>query len=106
MSKLRWLKLRFDFDFNPVLWLADDSISSRLQEQFELAVVCGPETQDHNKIMSKREISAPETIPEDPSKWSDGEFKMAVERGKGVRGKVIRALNLDISGSGPAPSWW
>ena len=108
-SKLRWIKLGFDGDFNPMLFLASSSrirwvadpqgakvgweLNSPL---FEQAAKNGSASQAHEDLFDNRWISIKAAVPSRKHGWYDGVSILKVDRLKGVSG-CLDALNLGIS---------
>ena len=106
-SNIRWIKLGFDAEFNPVLLIANDrapeanferpSLLYRpRQTMFERAVDTGPGSPDHQQIMDNSWINAKAGIPNRLAGWPSGVSILEVDRKKGISG-ALKALNLSIS---------
>ena len=106
-SKIRWIKLGFDGDFNPVLYIANDKRQDLLGktridrdkpnwEIFEEAIVSGPESQAHVDLMNNRWILDQAGVPSRLYGWPQGISILKVDKKVGISG-TLQALNLDIS---------
>lgn len=109
-SKIRWITFSFDEDLNPVLWLANDKYSDRLQN-FQQAVASGNKSLQHQQLMYNCKMdtfgagqryrwptySEFPRISDDPNLWPNGELVMTVDSEKSIYRRVIEPLNLEIS---------
>ena len=115
-SQIHWLTFSFDRDFNPVLWLANGEHSGRLQNAFEQAVasgtgssrcrelmrICKNDTQKRwpGKWMSREEdrpSASGVRLSRRDQVWPEGALTVAVDREKGIQGRIINNLNLKVS---------
>ncbi|KAL8786982.1 MAG: hypothetical protein Q9195_007960 [Heterodermia aff. obscurata] len=104
-SKISWIKLGFDVDFNPMLFLArsmrwmvyrKDSLGVIPNAQlFEQATGSGPASRARKLILDNRWISGKAGVPSRSHGWSSGISILKVDRFKGVSGS-LDALNLGI----------
>ena len=101
-SDLRWIKFGFTQDFDPVLWLGNDSQTKRLWRPFEQAVEArmhGIRDQDYEDIMVEDVFKARRGVT--PEKllygWPEGRALIVVDKTKGLLDFVIDKLNLKIS---------
>ena len=100
----RWITFSFDEEFNPVLWLArpdQDFRIEELQELFRYAVKSGPHSSEHQHVMKvftsiKESYRAERQYYSDFCKWREVSVE-TVDREEGPRGRVIKALDLEIS---------
>ena len=106
-SKLCWIKLGFDEDFNPMLFLANNrrwgsyarkqNLGMLLDPQsFEQAASSGLASEARKDIFHNRWISSKAGVPSRSHGWSSGVSILKVDRRKGVCGS-LDALNLGIS---------
>lgn len=108
-SKICWIKLGFDGDFNPMLFLANYKkdrrwINSRKREWgvipnpqwFGQAARSDPALEAREYIFDDRWISGEAGVPSRQHGWHSGVSILKVDRLKGVSGS-LDALNLGIS---------
>ena len=110
-SKVRWIRLGFDDDFNPVLSLensAQETMSmphrySKNEETFEQAFESEVGAEAHSTIFSNYWIDGlhpslrkQPSVPNRKLGWPTGIATLKVDRTKGVHG-CLEALNLGIS---------
>jgi hypothetical protein len=98
-SEIRWIKFGFTRNFNPVLWLANDSQSGRLQESFERAEHSGPQSHEHKEAMKEDLIDVNEGWQDKKLhyEWPEGRAIVEGSRETGIRDFVIAKLGLKIS---------
>lgn len=112
-SRIRWIKLGFDEDFNPMLLLANDNGPRyngaqrpwTSEELFEQATASEARSKARNKIFDNRWIVSQASVPSRSYGWSSGTSVLKVDKGKGVS-RSLEALNLGISvqlASEPSP---
>jgi hypothetical protein len=106
--KISWIKFGFDEDYNPVLWLANDSQSLRLRKPFERAVISRlPESQaqGEDEIM-KGDIESRIVCGDDQRHfqcqdleydWPHGRAILQVDQETGLDDFVIHKLGVQIS---------
>ena len=105
-SRIRWIELGFDDDFNPMLLLANDN-SSRYnyddaqqlwlkEEWFEQATASEEWSQARNKIFNNRWITSAASVPSRVHGWSTGTSILKVDKKTGIS-TSLKALNLGIS---------
>jgi Heterokaryon incompatibility protein (HET) len=107
-SQISWIKFGFDKDFNPVLWLANNSQSPRLRDPFERAVLSrnsDSRTQAENEIM-EGDIESDLVCGDDyrhflchdlQYDWPHGRAIVEVDRKTGLPDFVIHKLDVQIS---------
>ena len=106
-SRIRWIKLGFDRDFNPVLLIANDSSlmlnmehrPMRLQPNehlFRQTISSEAGPQALAEIFDNRWISSEAPVPSRLYGWYRGVSILKVDRRKGISG-CLEALNLGIS---------
>ena len=108
-SKICWIQLGFDGDFNPMLLIANYKnrkrwINPRKQnwgvipnpEWFEEAARSSPTSHIRKAIFDDRWISGEAGVPSRAHRWHSGVSILKVDRLKGVSGS-LSALNLGIS---------
>ncbi|KAK2767571.1 hypothetical protein FQN54_003729 [Arachnomyces sp. PD_36] len=94
--RIRWLKLGFDEDFNPMLLLAnghDPAKPTSAQfrcdgELFNQAIAWGPTSQPHKDIFDNHWIHCQERVPGKWYKGPEGISVLKVDRKEGVSGTV------------------
>ena len=103
-SNVRWIKLSFDRNFDPVLWIANHKHSDQLKPIFDQAASSRSKSQMHQEIMQIRETDKEymKYFSSEISDWrrllrEQGAFTMNIDRNKGLQGHIISALNLKIS---------
>ena len=115
-SKVRWITVSFDEDFNPVLWLANDENSQRLHDKFAQAEASAANSWERKQIMEycktdtetrwpSGEIAAEEDgrqedglLPFSTKElWPKGALVVNVNRKEGFRRRLFAGLNLRIS---------
>jgi hypothetical protein len=125
-SKIRWIKFGFTKAFHPVLWLANDTQSTRLKLPFERAVLSmrsSVRSQEHEEAMkedllsdfySREDIQRiyndnnptyrrgdhlynEPTCPPIKFEWPEGRAVLVVDRRIGLQDFFIDELNLKIS---------
>jgi hypothetical protein len=100
-SQIRWIKFGFDKRFNPVLWLANDSQSERLQVPFEQALASGVGSDQHHNLMKDDIYRSGLEYRRDSDDlrydWPEGRVIVEVPRHSGIESFVIRTLDLEIS---------
>lgn len=102
-SKVRWIKVGFDEDFNPMLLLANNNgpvMAAPAQfrrdaDLFEQAFAWGPDSQPHKTIFDNRWIFAPGNVPSKSYGWPNGITVIKVDKRKGMSG-ILDALNIGI----------
>lgn len=102
-SKVRWIKMGFDEDFNPMLLLANNNGPvvavpthfRRDAELFEQAFVWGPTSQPHKSIFDNRWIYTQGNVPTKSYGWPNGVTVLKVDKRKGMSG-TLEALNINI----------
>ncbi|KAI3316594.1 hypothetical protein HD806DRAFT_517226 [Xylariaceae sp. AK1471] len=107
--QIQWLKFGFDNCCNPVIWLANDSQSERLEATFEQAAA---DTSRFSRVLQNEDgvmkgdiedkISCDEGSPYFKSNdivfgWPSGRAVVKVDQTKGLRRFAIQGLNLSIS---------
>ena len=99
---LRWIKFGFTQDFDPFLWLANDSQTQRLEESFEKGLVARKEVaedQDRREIMTGDGFKARRGVTSEKLAygWPEGRALIVVDKTKGLVDFTIEKLNLSIS---------
>ena len=100
-SQIRWMKFGFSLEFKPMIWLANDSHSNRLDEPFERAIVSlrNARTQSQEVEEALKEDLLEECTGDPTQKlrydWPEGRLLITI-KGSGLRGFVIPELNLKI----------
>ena len=106
-SKIGWIKLGFDREFNPMLLLASDKgrmISFRKhptrvrpdEDSFEQAISSKADPQLLTEIFHNQWINSEAAVPSRSHGWHTGISILKVDRRKGISGS-LEALNLGIS---------
>jgi hypothetical protein len=97
--EIRWMKFGFTRHFNPVLWLANDSQSERLQELFERARQSRSQSLEHKKAMEEDLIDIDEEVLDKQLhyEWPEGRAIVKVDGEEGLHQFVIDKLDLKIS---------
>lgn len=105
--RIRWIKLGFDAEFNPMLFLANDT-RQRLsmyfrgwrsilnEELFEQGVTSEADSQARNEIFNDGWINGVPGVPSKRHGWPGGISILKVDRRRGISG-CLEALNLGIS---------
>ena len=101
-SKVRWIKFGFTKDWNPVLWLANDSQSERLEERFEKAATSeqsGVQFEEYNEVMREDLLQCYDGVRTSRLRyeWPEGKAVVEINQKTGLREFVIHQLNLQIS---------
>ena len=103
-SEIRWIKFGFTQDFDPVIWLANDSQTNRLRQPFDQAVEAQQEgrwDQGCKEIMSGDVFKARRGVMSEKLLygWPEGRALIVVDKDKdkGLVDFVIDKLNLKIS---------
>jgi hypothetical protein len=93
------MKFGFTRSFNPVLWLANDSQSERLQESFERARQSGSQSLEHKKAMEEDLIDIDEGALDKQLhyEWPEGRAFVKVDGEEGLHHFLIDKLDLKIS---------
>lgn len=102
-SRVRWIKLGFDEEFNPMLLLANncDPAKStptqfkRDENLFDQAVACGSTSQPHNEIFDNHWIYCQAGVPSRTHGWPQGISILQVNKRKGMSG-TLDGLNLGV----------
>ncbi|ETN42570.1 uncharacterized protein HMPREF1541_01727 [Cyphellophora europaea CBS 101466] len=102
-SRVRWLKLGFDEDFNPMLLLANNhgpkksapTQFRRDEDLFDQACAWGPTSKPHQEIFDNQWLSCTAGVPSKSYGWSRGISILQVDKKKGMSG-TLNALNLRI----------
>ena len=103
-SRIRWIMLGFDDDFNPMLLLAPakrfyDQCRQLTDKSFEEAVASEARSQARGGIFDNEWISSGAGVPassDESNRWPTGTSVLKVDNWKGVSGS-IKALNLGIT---------
>ncbi|KAF2489671.1 hypothetical protein BU16DRAFT_585902 [Lophium mytilinum] len=109
-SRIRWIKLGFNFKGTPALWLANDSQSGRLQRPFENALASQRSEErscDHEKSMTEdtAERYGAEKYARwkgtqdryDHFEWPAGRSYIWINKEQGLTDHAIPELNLQVS---------
>ena len=106
-SKIGWIKLGFDTDFNPMVFLANNkrrylfhesstSQSKTFGELFEQAVTSEVGSIARNEMLNNLWINKLGSVPSKSHGWETGTAVLRVDRREGISG-CLEALNLNIS---------
>ena len=103
-SKIRWLKLGFDEEFNPVILLCNGQVSynsghARLkpdQQSFQQVINAGAEGKNRDRILNNDWINASAGLPNKAHGWPSGVCILQISRKRGLN-HYIHALNLGIA---------
>ena len=105
-SRIRWVKLGFDKEFNPMLLLGNDSSLMMNMEQRPMRLkpnehlfgqaISEADPQALKEIFDNRWISSEAPVPSRSYGWCKGVSILKVDRRKGISGS-LEALNLGIS---------
>ena len=101
-SKIRWIKLGFDDDFNPMILLGNEIESVRAQQlkptkvSLDRAITSGVGSRAYNALFDNRWVYSLGSVPSRYHGWYTGIAILKVDRKKGLFG-CLESLNLGIS---------
>ena len=104
-SRIRWLKLGFDEEFNPMLLLAnergsDSNSAHRLwgltDEHFQHAIASAAGSPEGKRLFNNSWIISPASVPSRSFGWPSGISVLKVDKREGAS-TCLKALNLGIS---------
>ncbi|KAL8951481.1 MAG: hypothetical protein Q9222_002535 [Ikaeria aurantiellina] len=91
-SPIDFIKLGFDPEFNPVIWLIHRFSGILLERVFEEALASGPKSKRHRSLMNVKDGGL------DAANFAAGpSHKIIIDREKGLRDHLVRAAKLRIS---------
>ena len=106
-SKIHWIKLGFDRDFNPMLYLANDRarlvnmrqgliLKLPTEQLLEQAITAGLKSRAHKEVFDNRWINFRAGVPSRIHGWYSGMSVVKTDKKTGIFG-ALDALNLGIS---------